>query len=477
MLRTFLRTLHATTPLWRAVWPWTQAPQPWDSQNPIREELFGVERLEGHARSLAKAQPATVKPTRGHSLVAQLRKNGAALRESYQDIQGSIDEGHAITPAAEWLLDNFHLVEEQIREIRDDLPPGYYRQLPKLAAGPFAGYPRVFGLAWAFVAHTDSRFDPDMLLPLRARLPGGPAAHHRRAMGGRDHAADRAGRKPAHALAERSCAAASAREAGGRVADRLLGVDGRTAEPISRCLLAMSERAPCRSLRRSARPDGCATRIRTVTPALIWLDQRLAAQGMTADDLVHEEHQRQGAASVTVRNIITSMRLVSASTGRSCSSASAWSTTCCADGSEFRGDGFPDAQSLPQRDRRTGARSSLHGTRHRAGRAPGSDSTPRRTSRGRERSRSRLSPDRRRAPRLRDDDRLSGAAAAGPRGCNRSARHRRLCGRSVAGVAASCLPRPGLLGAARARPAWLWPARRARRRPGGRSGGRAGQPT
>jgi cyclic beta-1,2-glucan synthetase len=54
-------------------------------------------------------------------------------------------------------------VEEQIREIREDLPPGYYRQLPKLASGPFAGYPRVFGIAWTFVAHTDSHFDPEML--------------------------------------------------------------------------------------------------------------------------------------------------------------------------------------------------------------------------------------------------------------------------------------------------------------------------
>ncbi|MFO2375893.1 hypothetical protein QOU54_31285, partial [Pseudomonas aeruginosa] len=50
-----------------------------------------------------------------------------------------------------------------IREIRDDLPPGYYRQLPKLASGPFAGYPRVFGLAWAFVAHTDSHLDLELL--------------------------------------------------------------------------------------------------------------------------------------------------------------------------------------------------------------------------------------------------------------------------------------------------------------------------
>ena len=75
----------------------------------------------------------------------------------------AIREERAITPAAEWLVDNFHVVEEQIREIRDDLPRGFYRQLPKLADGPLEGYPRVFGIAWAFVAHTDSRFDPQML--------------------------------------------------------------------------------------------------------------------------------------------------------------------------------------------------------------------------------------------------------------------------------------------------------------------------
>ena len=58
-------------------------------------------------------------------------------------------------------MDNFFIVEEQLREIRDDLPSGFYRKLPKLAAGHLKGFPRVFGVAWAFVAHTDSRFDPD----------------------------------------------------------------------------------------------------------------------------------------------------------------------------------------------------------------------------------------------------------------------------------------------------------------------------
>jgi cyclic beta-1,2-glucan synthetase len=136
---------------------------PWLSQKLVREELFGAERLEQHARSLAVAQTVTPRPARGHSLSRRLADNGVVLLHAYRAISRSIDEGRAITPAAEWLVDNYYLVESELREIRAALPPGYYRQLPKLRAGPFTGYPRVFGLAWAFVAHTDSHFDPELL--------------------------------------------------------------------------------------------------------------------------------------------------------------------------------------------------------------------------------------------------------------------------------------------------------------------------
>ena len=92
-----------------------------------------------------------------------MRSNEKVLLAAYRSIAKAVDEGRGITPAAEWVLDNYHVIEEQIREIREDLPPQFYRQLPKLTAGPFAGFPRVFGIAWAFVAHTDSRFEPEML--------------------------------------------------------------------------------------------------------------------------------------------------------------------------------------------------------------------------------------------------------------------------------------------------------------------------
>ena len=133
---------------------------PQDTEESIRAELFVIERLEQHAESLAAAQRVTKKGGGNRRLPKRLHDNGRVLLKAYRAIAAAIREERSITPAAEWLVDNFHVVEDQIREIRDDLPRGFYRQLPKLADGPLAGYPRVFGIAWAFVAHTDSRSNP-----------------------------------------------------------------------------------------------------------------------------------------------------------------------------------------------------------------------------------------------------------------------------------------------------------------------------
>jgi cyclic beta-1,2-glucan synthetase len=130
----------------------------------IRAELFGIERLEQHAESLAAAQRIAASPKSGRRLDRRLKDNGRALLDAYRGVEEAVREERHITPADEWLLDNFFVAQEQIRQVRDDLPRGFYRGLPKLADGPLQGYPRVFGLAWAFVAHTDSRVDRGMLV-------------------------------------------------------------------------------------------------------------------------------------------------------------------------------------------------------------------------------------------------------------------------------------------------------------------------
>ena len=85
---------------------------PWDNERSIREELFSIERLEQHAETLAAAQPITARPMAGRSLAARLKQNEEVLLAAYRAIAKAVGEGRAITPSAEWLLDNYHLVED-----------------------------------------------------------------------------------------------------------------------------------------------------------------------------------------------------------------------------------------------------------------------------------------------------------------------------------------------------------------------------
>ncbi len=279
-------------------------------EEPIRAELFGVERLEQHAESLAAAQPVLSGTVRGRPLLPRVQDNGRFLRETYRAVAKAIREERSIVPAAEWLVDNFHIVDEQLREIRDDLPPGFYRELPKLADGPFAGYPRVYGIAWAFVAHTDSRFDPDLLrrfvLAYQRVQPLTIGELWAVAITLRVVLVENLRR-----LAEGIVRGRSAREAADALADDLLGLSGDESRLATRALQRLEE-----ARLGTAFAVQLVQRLRdqdpAVTPALVWLDRRLTAQGTTPDEIVRVEHQRQAAMNVTVRNVIMSMGLMSA---------------------------------------------------------------------------------------------------------------------------------------------------------------------
>ena len=128
----------------------------------IRAELFGTQRFEEHGRSLAQAQTVSTSTSWGESMsfFPRVQGNIAALRQSYDYIATISQSGQYVTPAAVWLLDNFHLVEAQLQQIQEGVPRRYYADLPKLAGKPLEGLPRVYGIAWAYVAHTDSVLDP-----------------------------------------------------------------------------------------------------------------------------------------------------------------------------------------------------------------------------------------------------------------------------------------------------------------------------
>jgi len=275
---------------------------------PIRGELMGVERLEQLAVELAKRDRVHARQRQPVPLLDRLDDNERVLRESRAIIAKAIREERAISPAAEWLVDNFHVIDDQLRDIREHLPPAFYRQLPVLDGGPFDGFPRIFGLAWAFLEHSDSSVDTESLtrfvsayqrvrplrmgelwaLPISLRLL--LVENMRR-------------------LTEQIVLRRAARETADELADALLGLSGVKDSAESALLAldagALSPEFAVQLIQRLRGQDPVRT------PSVVWLADRVARQGSTPEGLVSLEHLRQVATHVTVRNVVTSMRLMS----------------------------------------------------------------------------------------------------------------------------------------------------------------------
>ncbi|UCD24611.1 MAG: glycosyl transferase, partial [Gemmatimonadota bacterium] len=278
-------------------------------EEPIRAEIFGLARFEQHAESLAAAQIASDRPERGRNLLRRVRDNGRVLLAAYRNIVQAVRDKSGITPAEEWLLDNFHIVDEQIREVRDHLPARYYRLLPKIAEGHLAGYPRVYGVAWAYVAHTDSRFELQTLesfvhayqrvQPLTIGEVWAVAIHLRVAL-----------IENLRRLAEQIIRAREARTDADRLADSLLGLGEKPPEDIDAVLDRLGD-APLAEAFAVELVQRLRDQDSSMMPVLHWLNSKLRHQGTTTTEIVANEHQAQAAANVTVRHIITSMRWMS----------------------------------------------------------------------------------------------------------------------------------------------------------------------
>ena len=279
-----------------------------DETEPIRSEIFGVERLEQHARSLAEAHVTRPEKRRGAPLLSRLEDNARVLRGHYRSLTEAIRRDEAIPPAAEWLIDNFFLVDDQVRVIRDSLPSDYYRELPKIATGHLADAPRVYGLTWAFVAHTDSRFDPDLLERfVRAYQESTPLTM------GELWAVPIVLRlvliENLRRISEQVVRARDARAEANLLADRLLETTGREPEDILEVLEPYSAK-PLDSPFAVALVQRLREIDPAVMPALGWLEERLAEMGTTSEETVRAEHMNQLAAHATVVNVFTSLRQV-----------------------------------------------------------------------------------------------------------------------------------------------------------------------
>src|SRR5258708_1047238 len=130
------------------------------SEQPLRSELFSVDQMEQHGKTLAKSHIVTTARA-SSQLLSRLAENESVLIDTRDLLGEAITADRRITPAGEWLLDNFYLIEEQIRTAKRHFPKGYSRELPCLSKGASAGLPRVYDIALETISHGDGRLDPE----------------------------------------------------------------------------------------------------------------------------------------------------------------------------------------------------------------------------------------------------------------------------------------------------------------------------
>ncbi len=267
-------------------------------------DRYGAERLIRFAGELARTHSVISGQSAGVPLLSRFRDNRRALLlASRQLVQGARDGG-AVSPTAEWLIDNFGLVEEQLREIQEDLPIGFYLELPKLLDGEMRGFPRVYALVSAYLSHTDNHFEQESL----RRFVEAYQQVHPLTIGELWATAISVRlvlvenlRRFADSITERQ----TERGRADAFADALLAPIPPTNLRLRQWLL---ERAPLSTpftvqliLRLRDRDPATA-------PGLVWLKGRLSEAGVDTDEVIRDEHLELAAMHWPVRAGITSMR-------------------------------------------------------------------------------------------------------------------------------------------------------------------------
>ena len=129
---------------------------------PLRAELFSADQMEQYGKKLA-GRHQIAKQRAPNKLLKRLAANEELLLEVHGLLTDAVKAKIRIIPAGEWLLDNFYLIQEQIRTGKKHLPKGYSEDLPRLLMGPSAGLPRVYDIAIEIISHSDGRIDSKSL--------------------------------------------------------------------------------------------------------------------------------------------------------------------------------------------------------------------------------------------------------------------------------------------------------------------------
>jgi cyclic beta-1,2-glucan glucanotransferase len=279
------------------------------TEEPFRSELFSSDQMDRHGKVLAKSH----KLQQGYSfdkLLKRLEDNERTLLEVRNLLVESLRADKTITPASEWLLDNFYLVEEQVVIARKHLPKGYSEALPYLAEGMSAGMPRVYDIVLEIIAHSDGRVDVNSLTSFIASY--------------QNETILTLGELWAIPIMLRLAVIENLRRIAGKIA--LDVIDHNLAdhwadkmivtikEKPGDLILVIADMARSKPVLDSHFVASFTRKIQGIGPSLAlplnWIEQQLAALGTSSNDLVLQENQRQAIDQVSVRNSIGTLRFI-----------------------------------------------------------------------------------------------------------------------------------------------------------------------
>jgi cellobiose phosphorylase len=272
--------------------------------------LFSHEQLESHAIALAAAHVVSDDPRRAVPLLPRLEESAKRLDAAYQFLSKIARTDPQPVASEDWLRDNYHLVQDQVREVRQDLPRKFYLELPKLARGAYEGHPRVYLIARELIAHTAGRFDLDTLVDFTA-------AYQRAAplSIGETWAIPimlRLGLvEELRRLVDGMVAARHSREQARRWETKL--ADSSQADELDRLLQAEVEAGGRLSAAFVVELLQWLRDQPSTAAAAAWqaLQRALEAQDDSPEELLRLEHQREATDQLAIGNVITSMRLLS----------------------------------------------------------------------------------------------------------------------------------------------------------------------
>ncbi|MGE4282671.1 MAG: glucoamylase family protein [Clostridia bacterium] len=277
----------------------------------IQDALLNPEELVKHAIEIAGNHDIAGYAASLTWMIPRMNDNFSLITTIYKRLNEDVKGKKAAAPASEWLLDNYYIIEQQIKEIRQNLNKRYYSQLPALKDGSLKGYPRIYAVAHELAAHTDGRFDEKILISFieayqsQKRLSSAElwavAPMVRIAL-------IENVRRICEKIMKSQNEYVRAEELAGYILSKAGESNDKLVDLLSAKLEGVKDLSPsfAEHLLKNLKRKGSQ-----LIPVMNYIDERLREQGTSAEHLTQLEHQQQAMRQISIGNSITSLRVVS----------------------------------------------------------------------------------------------------------------------------------------------------------------------